>query len=193
MASLGIELRFILASDLALHPRSHPVDFGRRALRQGALVDERFDQLGAKALEQRPIASDAPSFDQRLTLPELRAFLLMLPERLLAHHQRALVARRAQARVNGIQISLAKLHLHEMQEPLNPLGEVLVTGKLASRSAGRLPVAGAAVDKDQVEIRLVPQLLAAELSHSDHRQSLHARRRARLSVSRPELFAGEPK
>src|SRR5262249_22646943 len=94
-------------------------------------------------------------FDQRLPLPKLGALFLMLPKRLLADHQGALVARRAQPRVDGVEVAFAQLELHQVQKPLHPSGEVLVVGKLAARSARRFRVPRAAVNEDEIQIRPV--------------------------------------
>src|SRR5712664_2264395 len=188
VAALRIEIVGRFLRDLQLHPSSKAIDLCGGVNWQRPFIHQRVNQVGEKLSRHGEIASQWPGLDQRLALPDLAAAMMVIPEGLLSDDQRALVSRGSKPGIHLVQVALAKVQLHEVEQALDQLREIFVVRNAAPTASGGFVRTRAAVDEEQVKVGMVAELATAQFSKGDHRQRLDFEASARLSISFQLLF-----
>ena len=170
-------------------------------------VETRSEDEGAHQLEEaigdRGVAGGVARLDQRLALPQLGALGDVRAVGLERQHHGAHPPLGPEPEVHAEGVALLGDRLERIHDGAGRLGEVFAVGHAAGFSARRQPVV--AVDEDQIDVRGVVELAAAQLAHADYRQprrlAVLARGRAvqrakpllRPSPGRVQTQVGEPR
>src|SRR5262249_40823514 len=155
---------------LVLDACAHARDLRSLVVRQAAAVDEAGDDLLQTSGEGAGTRDDAGP-DERLALPELRTRRVVGRERVERRDERALAAGRPEAGVDPVRDPLARRRLERADGALRDAGEDVVR----QRTSAPPPRVPRFVDEDEVEIRGVGELAAAELPHGDDGEAVRRR------------------
>ena len=106
---------------------------------------------------------------------------LVLLEGIDPGHEKAALAVGPQAHIDLVQPPCRRVHREKMDDALpQPQEEHRIVDR--ARAVGLLKLAGRVVQKDEIEVRSVPKLQAAELAVTRHRHLDRTRRFAALAA-----------
>src|SRR6266545_1110095 len=129
--------------------------------------DEGADQLGESRAHAR-IAGAEARLDERLPLPQFGAAGEVGAVAVEREDEGPHPALGAQPQVDAEGITLLGCRFEGVHDEARRAGEEIAVRHAAGLAARRLPVI--AIDEDQIDVRGVVELVAAQLAHSDHGQ-----------------------
>ena len=155
---------------------------------------QHLDAQRLEALAQLGRAGHSARMQQRLMLPGPGLVALIFGKRIDAGYQHAGLAARAQAHIHFVQPSRGRIHRQQVHHALREAQKEHLVIQLTA-ACGLLLQAARIMQKHQIQIRGVAQLLAAELAIADDAQAycapLCALTAHRYAQRRRQLLPGQ--